>query len=90
MSELHVSFDAAAWEDYLYWQQHNPVILQRINTLIGEILQNPRTVWRKSALLGEDFTRVRSLRITPEHRLIYSIQSHALIILQCRYHMDGC
>lgn len=86
MMSLPVSFDPAAWEDYLYWQQHNPVICQRVNMLIGEILQNPRAVWRKSTLLGEDFNRVRSLRITPEHRLVYSITDDTLLILQCRYH----
>jgi len=86
-NRMSVSFDPAAWEDYLYWQQHNPVIFQRINTLIGEIQQNPHTLWRKSALLGDDFTRVRSLRINLEHRLIYGIQNNTLLVLQCRYHL---
>ena len=86
MNNLQVSFDPAAWEDYLYWQQHNPVICQRINGLIGEILENPRAIWRKSTLLGENFTRVRSLRINPEHRLVYGIKDDTVIILQCRYH----
>ena len=85
-NRMLVSFDPAAWEDYLYWQQHNPVIVQRINALVEEIQQNPHTLWRRSTLLGDDFTRVRSLRINPEHRLIYGIQNNTLVILQCRYH----
>lgn len=83
---MRICFDPAAWEDYLYWQEHNPVLFQRINALIKEILQNPRMLWRKSALLGENFIKVRSLHINPEHRLVYGIQNNTLVILQCRYH----
>jgi toxin YoeB len=82
----HISFDPDAWEDYLYWQQHNPATLQRINTMIAEIQQNPRAIWRKSVPLSDPLTKMRSIRIVPGHYLVYIIRDWNLIILQCRYH----
>lgn len=34
---MRLIFSDVAWEDYLYWQQHDRRILDRINKLIREI-----------------------------------------------------
>ena len=34
---MQIKFDETAWEDYLYWQQTDRVVLKRINRLIQEI-----------------------------------------------------
>ena len=36
-----LSWDQLAWEDYLYWQNSDKVILKRVNLLIKSILRDP-------------------------------------------------
>lgn len=32
---MRLQWDFDAWEEYCYWQQHNKVILKRINIIIS-------------------------------------------------------
>ncbi|MDQ7060029.1 MAG: type II toxin-antitoxin system YoeB family toxin [Sulfurimonas sp.] len=34
---MNLVFADRAWEDYLYWQKNNKIILKKINNLIKEI-----------------------------------------------------
>ena len=36
-----IEWDFDAWEDYLYWQQHDKKKLRRVNQLIKDLLRNP-------------------------------------------------
>lgn len=36
-----ISWDLAAWDDYLYWQEKDKRNLKRINQLIKDIYRNP-------------------------------------------------
>ena len=36
-----LQWDFDAWEDYLYWQQHDKKIVKRINQLIKDMMRNP-------------------------------------------------
>jgi toxin YoeB len=38
---MDLAFQTHAWEDYLYWQQQDGKILQRINELIKDTLRSP-------------------------------------------------
>ncbi len=38
-----IGFSTKAWEDYLYWQQHDKKILKRINLIIQDINEIPTT-----------------------------------------------
>jgi toxin YoeB len=38
---MRLSWDKSAWNDYLYWQQTDKVVLKRINDLIKECLRTP-------------------------------------------------
>ena len=83
---MDIAFLEDAWEDYLYWQKFDKNILKRINILIKEIQREPFNGIGKPEPLKFDMAGCWSRRITEEHRLVYKINDHRLIILQCRYH----
>lgn len=75
-----------AWEDYLYWQQYDKSMLKKINALIKEITRIPFQGTGKPEPLKENLSGFWSRRINQEHRLVYTVEKDAVIILQCRYH----
>jgi toxin YoeB len=79
-------FAEQAWEDYLYWQQHAPRILARINTLIRDIQRDPFAGLGKPEPLKHALAGYGSRRIDDEHRIVYKIHSDALWLAQLRYH----
>jgi toxin YoeB len=79
-------WDQAAWEDYLYWQQHYRKLLQRINQLIADIQRNGNQGIGKPEPLKHGFHGYWSRRITAEHRLVYKIVDDEVRIAQCRLH----
>ena len=79
-----------AWDDYLYWQENDRDIVERINTLIEDTRRSPfKGIGKPEPLKGE-FNGWWSRRITGEHRLVYRVAGKAdtqqLEIAQCRYH----
>lgn len=83
---MNIAFLEDAWNDYLYWQTFDKNILKRINNLIKDIQRQPFQGIGKPEPLKFDMAGCWSRRITEEHRLVYKINNHKVIILQCRYH----
>lgn len=87
---MKVIFAGRAWEDYLYWQAHDPKAVDRINALIAECRRHPFSGIGKPEPLKGNLSGLWSRRITGEHRLIYRVagagDDQALQIVQCRYH----
>jgi toxin YoeB len=83
-----ISFEAAAWEDYQYWQKEDRMILKKINQLIRDIQRNPFDGIGKPEALKNNLGGFWSRRITDEHRIVYCIHDDDLIIAQCRGHYD--
>jgi len=83
-----ISWHVQAWEDYLYWQNHDRQIVRRINALIKDILRNPFDGIGKPEPLKFKWSGFWSRRISKEHRLVYTLQNEQLIIAQCRYHYE--
>lgn len=83
---MKVVFMDRAWEDYLYWQKTDKIILRKINTLIKEISRTPFIGTGKPEALKENLSGYWSRRINQEHRLVYTVENRSVIILQCRYH----
>jgi len=81
-----LSFADDAWEDYLYWQQHDKKILKKINRLIKEIEREPCEGIGEPEPLKYNWSGYWSRRITIEHRLVYRVTESSLLIAQCRYH----
>ncbi len=87
---MKVVFADRAWEDYLYWQDADRNILERLNSLIEECRRNPFIGIGKPEPLKGDLKGWWSRRITLEDRLVYRVTGagadQALQIAQCRYH----
>jgi toxin YoeB len=77
-----------AWEDYLYWQETDKKILEKINRLIKECLRSPFVGIGKPEPLKGKYAGFWSRRITDEHRLVYAVKEKQLHILQCRFHCE--
>jgi toxin YoeB len=85
---MELVWQSKAWEDYLYWQQTDKKVLQRINDLLKDCLRTPFKGIGKPEPLKGNFAGSWSRRITDEHRLIYCVKENRLHVLQCRYHYN--
>lgn len=83
---MQIRFDETAWEDYLYWQQTDRVVLKRINLLIREIQRDPFAGIGKPEPLKHALSGFWSRRIDERHRLVYAVGGDTLLIAQCRDH----
>jgi toxin YoeB len=83
---LNIVFSTQSWEDYLYWQQTDKLILKRINGLIKDICRNPYKGIGKPEHLRHALSGYWSRRINEEHRLVYKVKEDSLFIVQLRYH----
>jgi toxin YoeB len=61
-------------------------MLQRVNTLIKEIMRTPFAGAGKPELLKHPLSGYQSRRITEEHRIVYKVTEDAILIAQLRYH----
>ncbi len=83
---MKLVFSEHAWEDYLFWQNSNPTMLQRINQLILEIQRTPFSGKGKPEPLKFALKGYWSRRITEEHRIVYKVVEDTVFIAQLRYH----
>lgn len=83
---MNLTFSENAWEDYLHWQKTDKKILNRINKLIKETARQPFDGLGKPEPLKHALSGYWSRRINDEHRMVYKINDHALLIAQLRYH----
>ena len=81
-----LSWTAAAWSDYVWWQGQDRKTLKRINLLLQDTLRQPFEGLGKPEALRENLSGFWSRRIDREHRLVYRATATALEIVQCRYH----
>jgi toxin YoeB len=79
-------FAPQAWDDYLYWQQTNPQIIDRINLLLKEISRQPYRGIGKPEPLKHALAGFWSRRITAEHRIVYRRSVNQIQIAQLRFH----
>jgi toxin YoeB len=84
----NLTFSPNAWEDYLYWQQHDKKVLKRINHLIKDIQRTPYSGIGKPEALRFDLKGFWSRRINREHRLVYRLTDISIEIVSCRFHYD--
>ncbi len=81
-----LSWEAAAWEDYLYWPKTDKQLLKRINELLKDALRQPFSGIGKPEPLKEERRGYWSRRINDEHRLVYKVLDGQIVVAQCRYH----
>lgn len=83
---MKLLFAPVAWDDYLYWQQHDRRMLERVNKLIREVQREPFSGVGKPEPLKHALAGFWSRRINDEHRMVYKPEKGALLIAQLRYH----
>ncbi len=83
---MKLIFSEQAWDDYLYWQAHDPKLLSRLNGLIKECSRTPLQGTGKPEPLRGALSGWWSRRLNQEHRLVYKPTEDGLLIAQCRYH----
>ena len=83
-----LQWDYDAWEDYLYWQNHDRKNLKRINQLIKDIIRNPFDGIGKPEPLKKNLSGLWSRRIDDEHRIVYIVESDVIVIISCRGHYN--
>ncbi len=83
---MKIIFSDHAWDDYLYWQQTDRKLLERINKLIKEIQRSPYEGTGKPEPLRHGLSGYWSRRISDEHRIVYKVENDALHLAQLRYH----
>lgn len=83
---MDLSWDIAAWEDYVYWIKIDKKVQKRINELIRETILTPFEGKGKPEPLNGNFRGYWSRIITDEHRLVYKVLDQRIHIIQCRFH----
>lgn len=83
---MNLSWSSNAWDDYLYWQQHDKKILKRLNTLLKDIQRQPFSGLGDPEPLKHQWSGYWSRRIDREHRLVYTASKGEITVIQCRYH----
>jgi toxin YoeB len=82
----NLSFLPEAWEDYIYWQNQDRKILNRINRLLQDICRSAYEGIGKPEALSGNMSGWWSRRIDDVHRIIYRTEGDSAIIAQCRSH----
>jgi toxin YoeB len=81
-----------AWEDYLFWQNNDVKMVEKINDLIKDTKRSPFHGLGKPEPLKGDLAGFWSRRILGEHRLVYRVggkgDEQQLAIIQCRFHYE--
>jgi toxin YoeB len=83
---MKLGFTSSAWQDYLWFQDHDRTLLKRINLLVKDTLRSPFEGIGKPEPLKGELTGFWSRRINDEHRLIYAATATEVTIIACRYH----
>ncbi len=85
---MRVELKKQAEQDLRYFKKNAPEKIERIKKLIRDIEQTAYSGLGKPEPLKFGLAGYWSRRIDREHRLVYKVEDHTLIILQCRYHYD--
>lgn len=80
------TWEETAWNDYLYWQEHDKPKVKRINALLKDIERDPFNGIGEPEPLKFNLSGWWSRRIDQEHRLVYCVSKTNIDILYCRGH----
>lgn len=84
---MNFLFTPNAWADYIFWQENDKKIRNKINELLKDILRNGASegIGKPEPLTG-NLKGFFSRRINDKDRLIYKVDNNTISILSCRYH----
>ena len=78
----------SAWDEYLYWQNHDRKKLKRLNALIKDAERDPFHGLGKPEALRGDMHGLWSRRIDEENRLVYRVDAAGIHIYSCKDHYE--
>lgn len=81
-------FTDEAWQDYLYWFEHDKKQLKRLHELLKDIDRSPFEGTGKPEPLKFNLKGFWSRRIDHEHRIVYRVEGNQLILVSLRYHYE--
>ncbi len=81
-----ISFESNAFDDFNQWAIGDKKRYKRIITLIKDISRNPYQGLGKPEALKHELQGYWSRHIDDEHRLVYKVETDAIIIISCKYH----
>jgi toxin YoeB len=83
-----IAFHQSAFDQYNDWALKDKKTFERLRRLIIETARNPFAGIGKPEPLKRELAGYWSRRITDEHRLVYKVTDHQLIIASCKYHYE--
>ncbi len=84
-----LDFTSKAIKDIEFFKKAgNKAVLNKINSLIEEILKSPFRGTGKPEQLKHDLVGFWSRRINREHRLVYEVTEQKIIILSLKGHYE--
>ena len=91
-----IYWDTDAWEEYLYWQEHDKDIAKRINTLIKDMESGPfppgnPDSYGGAVKLDPSLSGLMYKKIDERHNLVYRLYNGLsdVIIISCKVHDDA-
>lgn len=81
-----IEFVPKAFVEYQDWIRTDRKMALRIGDLIRDILRSPFEGIGKPEPLKYEFAGCWSRRIDQEHRLVYAVSDHSIIIYSCYSH----
>lgn len=83
---MEIILSPNALDDLTYWKKHNAKIVARIKQLIQATQTDPFKGIGKPEPLKHNFAGMWSRRINREHRMIYQVETDAIIIHALKEH----
>lgn len=86
---MEMIFSPQALEDLDYWKKNgNKAIMNKISTLLADIMEHPFTGIGKPEALKYDLSGYWSRRINSEHRIVYCVHGDMIeiFVLSLRFH----
>lgn len=86
---MEMIFSPQALEDLDYWKKNgNKAIMNKISTLLADIMEHPFTGIGKPEALRYDLSGYWSRRINSEHRIVYCVHGDMIeiLVLSLRFH----
>jgi len=86
---MEISITDKAKEDLAFWKKSGNISIQnKISKLFDSMLETPFEGLGKPEPLKHELTGTRSRRINKEHRIIYEVYEHKIIIHSLKGHYE--
>ena len=83
---MYKAWTNAAWDDLVYWQEHDKKCFKKILKLLKDIERNGyHGIGKPEPLIG-DLSGYWSRRIDHKNRIVYKIKDDTIMIIQCGSH----